>query len=64
MPGPTEYSCDGWRRGGAGGKQADSRLRAKAVLASAIGNARRGQAWGWGNDESEEAEGETSKIRI
>lgn len=39
-------------------------LRAKAVLGSVIGNSRRGQAWGWGNDEPEEAEGEASKIRI
>lgn len=64
MPGPVEYSCDEWRRGGTGGKQADSRLRAKAVLASATRNSRRGQDWGWGNDEPEEAEGEASKIRI
>lgn len=44
MPGPRDpHGCDKWRRGGARGKQADSRLRAKAVLPSAVGNARRGQ---------------------
>lgn len=64
MPGPADSSCDEWRRERAGGKQADSGLRAKAVLGSVMGNSRRGQAWGWGSDKPEEAEGEASKIRI
>lgn len=63
-PGLHEYLCAEWRRGGAGGKQADRRLGAKAVQLSVIANTGGGQVWGWGNDEPEEAKGEVSEIRI
>lgn len=64
MPSPSEHPCDEWRRGGAEGKQADSRLKTKVVLPSTIGNISKGQASGWGNDEPEEAGRKMSKIRI
>lgn len=43
-------------------KQAESRLRADTVLL--IGNTGSEQAWAWGTDEAEEAEGEASEMRI
>lgn len=42
----------------------ENRLGPKAVLPSAIRNTGRRKAWGWGDQEPEETEGEASEIKV
>lgn len=42
----------------------ENRLGAKAVLPSAIRNTGRRKAWGWGDQEHGETEGEASEIKV